>query len=68
MINEADKLECARFVTPKDIVKGNRKLNLAFVANLFNTWPGLEPQDDIAVEDDDINETREEKSMFVVLI
>jgi len=28
---------------PRDIVAGNPKLNLAFVANLFNTCPGLDP-------------------------
>jgi len=36
-------LDCRKFVTARDIVKGNPKLNLAFVANLFNTCPGLEP-------------------------
>jgi len=33
----------ASFVKPRDIVAGNPKLNLAFVANLFNKYPGLEP-------------------------
>lgn len=39
----ADKLGCRKFVKARDIVAGNPKLNLAFVANLFNTCPGLEP-------------------------
>lgn len=43
VLDNADKLECRKFVTARDIVKGNPKLNLAFVANLFNTHPGLEP-------------------------
>jgi len=43
VLQNADKIDCRKFVTPKDIVKGNPKLNLAFVANLFNTHPGLEP-------------------------
>jgi hypothetical protein len=30
-------------LTASSLVAGNAKLNLAFVANLFNTWPGLEP-------------------------
>jgi len=30
-------------LTPTSLVAGNPKLNLAFVANLFNTHPGLEP-------------------------
>eukprot|EP01095_Lingulamoeba_sp_RSL-Kostka_P003925 TRINITY_DN15041_c0_g1_i1.p1 TRINITY_DN15041_c0_g1~~TRINITY_DN15041_c0_g1_i1.p1 ORF type:complete len:518 (-),score=223.23 TRINITY_DN15041_c0_g1_i1:166-1719(-) len=38
----ADKLGCRKYVTARDILKGNPKLNLAFVANLFNTCPGLE--------------------------
>ncbi|KAI3650716.1 hypothetical protein MP228_004197 [Amoeboaphelidium protococcarum] len=43
MLVNADKLECRKYVTPKAIVEGNQKLNLAFVANLFNNYPGLEP-------------------------
>jgi len=43
VLDNADKLGCKKFVRPNDIVKGNPKLNLAFVANLFNTHPGLEP-------------------------
>ncbi|KAM4771997.1 plastin-1 [Rhinophrynus dorsalis] len=41
MLMEADKLGCRQFVTPSDVVAGNPKLNLAFVANLFNMYPGL---------------------------
>jgi len=41
VLNNADKINCKKFVKPSDIVKGNPKLNLAFVANLFNTIPGL---------------------------
>ncbi|XP_012580474.1 PREDICTED: plastin-1 isoform X1 [Condylura cristata] len=41
MLKEADKLGCRQFVTPADVVSGNPKLNLAFVANLFNTYPSL---------------------------
>jgi len=52
----ADRLNCREFVTPADIVKGQPRLNLAFVANLFNNHPNLKP-----VEVDEIVETREEK-------
>ncbi|EGD72489.1 L-plastin [Salpingoeca rosetta] len=63
VLDEAAKLDCAKFVRPKDIAKGNRKLNLAFVANLFNTWPGLETADEIdPFAEGDIEETREEKT------
>ncbi|OPJ79097.1 plastin-1 isoform A [Patagioenas fasciata monilis] len=41
MLQQADKLGCRQFVTPADVVAGNPKLNLAFVANLFNTYPAL---------------------------
>lgn len=43
MLQNADKLKCRAYVTPKSITKGNFKLNMAFVANLFNEHPGLEP-------------------------
>jgi plastin-1 len=42
MLQEADKINCRKFVGPKEIVKGNQRLNLAFVATIFNTRPGLE--------------------------
>jgi len=43
VLKNAAKIDCAKFVKPRDIVAGNPKLNLAFVANLFNTLPGLAP-------------------------
>jgi len=46
----ADRLGCKKFVTVKDIVEGNPRLNLAFVATLFNEYPALGPtKEDIAV-------------------
>jgi plastin-1 len=45
MLVEAQKCDVNKFVTPKTIVKPNPKLNLAFVANLFNTYPNLEQVD-----------------------
>ncbi|KAM6127578.1 plastin-1 [Phoenicopterus ruber ruber] len=45
MLQQADKLGCRQFVTPADVVAGNPKLNLAFVANLFNTYPALQKPD-----------------------
>ena len=41
MLQQADKLGCRKFVTPRDVAAPNSKLNFAFVANLFNTCPGL---------------------------
>jgi plastin-1 len=42
VLKNAAKINCAKFVKARDIVAGNPKLNMAFVANLFNTIPGLE--------------------------
>ena len=51
------------FVTPNEIVKGVEKLNLAFVANMFNKHPALEePEEDLGIQ-----ETREEKSKLIEL-
>ncbi|XP_043926956.1 plastin-1 isoform X2 [Protopterus annectens] len=41
MLQEADKLGCRQFVSPSDVVNGHPKLNMAFVANLFNKYPAL---------------------------
>src|SRR5271154_4059600 len=43
VLQNADRLDCRKFLTPTSLVAGNPKLNLAFVANLFNTHPGLDP-------------------------
>jgi len=56
-LDQADKLDCRSFVSPQDIVSGVEKLNLAFVANLFNNFPALEEPE----EGPEIVETREEK-------
>ena len=46
------------FVTPNAIVEGAEKLNLAFVANMFNKHPALEePELDLGNQ-----ETSEDKS------
>ncbi|XP_031713236.1 plastin-3 isoform X2 [Anarrhichthys ocellatus] len=63
MLQQADRLGCRQFVTPADVISGNPKLNLAFVANLFNKYPAL-----VKPENEDINwgllegETREERT------
>ncbi|GAA5907788.1 hypothetical protein JCM6882_004557 [Rhodosporidiobolus microsporus] len=43
VLQNADAIGCRKYLTPSSLVAGNAKLNLAFVANLFNTHPGLEP-------------------------
>eukprot|EP00842_Homolaphlyctis_polyrhiza_P006965 jgi/Hompol1/858/HPOL_001344-RA len=42
VLDNADKIGCRKYLTPKTLVEGNQKLNFAFVAHLFNTHPGLE--------------------------
>lgn len=61
MLQQAAKLNCRSFVTPQDVVNGVYKLNLAFVANLFNNHPGLE-QTNGTFEGETIEETREERT------
>ena len=54
VLTNAEKLDCRKFLTPTSLVAGNPKLNLAFVANLFNTHPGLDPiteEEKLEVED-----------------
>merc|ERR1712241_1585227 len=58
MLEQAEKIDSRQFVTAKDVVRGHEKLNLAFVANMFNNHPALEPpEEDVEL----IQETREEK-------
>ena len=62
MLQNAEKLDCRKFLTPSSLAAGNPKLNLAFVANLFNTHPGLDPiteEEKQQVEDFDAEGERE---------
>jgi len=58
MLEQAEKIDSRAFVTARDVVRGQDKLNLAFVANLFNNHPALDPPEE---EFEIIEETREEK-------
>ncbi|KAI1916228.1 fimbrin [Ophidiomyces ophidiicola] len=62
VLQNAELLQCRKFLTPTSLVAGNPKLNLAFVANLFNNHPGLDPiteEDKLEVEDFDAEGERE---------
>ncbi|KAG8848820.1 hypothetical protein FRB91_010475 [Serendipita sp. 411] len=63
VLQNAERIGCRKYLTPPALVAGNPRLNLAFVANLFNTWPclaPLEPGEDFgAVEDFDAEGERE---------
>lgn len=61
MLQQAAKLNCRSFLTSQDVVNGVYKLNLAFVANLFNNHPGLDKPEQIEGLES-IEETREEKT------
>ncbi|KAM3320823.1 fimbrin-5 [Capsicum chacoense] len=41
ILEQAEKLDCKRYITPKDIVEGSANLNLAFVAQIFQHRNGL---------------------------
>ena len=58
MLQQAEKIDSRAFVTPRNVVNGYDKLNMAFVANLFNMHPAMEPPE----EEIFIEETREEKT------
>ncbi|GAB6026535.1 hypothetical protein CHUAL_012957 [Chamberlinius hualienensis] len=61
MLQQADKIKCRSFVTAHDVVEGIYKLNVAFVANLFNNYPALD--EPVQIEElANFEETREEKT------
>ncbi|XP_061090281.1 plastin-3 isoform X1 [Conger conger] len=63
MLQQADALGCRQFVTPADVVSGNPKLNLAFVANLFNKYPSLTKPENQDIDWGRLEgETREERT------
>lgn len=63
MLQQADRLGCRQFVTPADVVSGNAKLNLAFVANLFNKHPSLTKPENQDLDWTGLEgETREERT------
>ncbi|KAI9979506.1 hypothetical protein PInf_029313 [Phytophthora infestans] len=66
VIQNARRLQVETFIKPRDITSGNPKLNMSFVAQLFNTCPAL----DVVEEEvkqleeilyDDVGDTREER-------
>ncbi|KAK3710947.1 fimbrin [Vermiconidia calcicola] len=64
VLQNSDRLDppCRKFLTPTSLTAGNPKLNLAFVANLFNNHPGLDPiteEEKQEIEDFDAEGERE---------
>ena len=68
VVENAKKLGAEAYITPKDIVSGNQKLNTLFVASIFNACHGLSPAteqekyDAAKLLDDDIEGAREERA------
>uniref|UniRef100_A0A3P8ZRK5 Plastin-2 n=1 Tax=Esox lucius TaxID=8010 RepID=A0A3P8ZRK5_ESOLU len=63
MLEQADRLGCRQFVTATDVIRGNPKLNLAFIANLFNKYPALKKPENQDIDWSSIEgETREERT------
>ncbi|XP_018608868.1 plastin-1 [Scleropages formosus] len=63
MLRQAARLDCRQFVTPQDVVAGNQKLNMAFVANLFNMYPALSKPTGNSIDPALLEgETREERT------
>ncbi|CAL0307312.1 unnamed protein product [Lupinus luteus] len=66
VLEQAEKLDCKRYLTPKDIVEGSPNLNLAFVAQIFQHRNGLTAADSKKVTfaemmTDDVQTSREER-------
>ncbi|PWO00777.1 hypothetical protein FA09DRAFT_344892 [Tilletiopsis washingtonensis] len=62
VLQRADAIGCRKYLTPGSMVAGNPKLNLAFVAHLFNTHPCLEALEEpppMEIEDFDAEGERE---------
>ncbi|KAG0488669.1 hypothetical protein HPP92_007480 [Vanilla planifolia] len=66
VIEQAEKLDCKRFLTPQDIVDGSSNLNLAFVAQIFQHRNGLtvdsKKMSFAEMMDDDVQVSREERA------
>ena len=66
VIENAQRLSVETFIKPTDIISGNTKLNMSFVAQLFNTCPALQVEEEELKQvteelDEDIGDTREER-------
>eukprot|EP00948_MAST-09A_sp_MAST-9A-sp1_P002551 g2551.t1 len=66
VIRNAKAIGVPAFIQPNDIARGNKNLNLAFCAQIFNTNHGLtiteeEKIDMAGLMDDDVGDSREER-------
>ena len=68
VIRNAKQLGAQTFVQPRDITDGNKKLNISYVAQIFNAYPGLVVTEEVkasidfsVLEIDDVGDSREER-------
>ncbi|XP_074272972.1 fimbrin-4-like [Silene latifolia] len=69
ILDQAEKLNCKKYISPKDIVDGSSNLNLTFVAQIFKNRNGLTVDNEkinekinlTTVLDDDTQTSREER-------
>ncbi len=54
-----------RFVTPNDITTGNKNLNLAFVADMFNKYPGISVEKYDQMQQDMLREAQLQAQMKI---
>eukprot|EP01041_Mallomonas_annulata_P003796 gene3796-7544_t len=69
VVNNARALGAACFIRPNDICSGNKKLNISFVAQIFNVCPNLFIPPEVistynfaSLEIDDVGDSREERT------
>eukprot|EP00741_Cyanophora_paradoxa_P005410 tig00000881_g5246.t1 len=72
VLKQADKIRCRKFVSAFTIASGHPRLNLGFVATIFNERPGLEPatvEERFAaaemLKDEDSEGSREERAFRI---
>ncbi|KAI3769166.1 hypothetical protein L6452_00266 [Arctium lappa] len=65
VLEHAEKMDCKRYLAPKDIVEGSTNLNLAFVAQIFHQRNGLSTDSKkisfAEMMTDDVQMSREER-------
>ncbi|KAI3410743.1 uncharacterized protein J3R85_018515 [Psidium guajava] len=65
ILDHAERMDCKRYLSPKDIVDGSANLNLAFVAQIFHQRNGLSTDSKSVtyaeMMTDDIQTSREER-------
>lgn len=66
ILDHAERMDCKRYLTPKDIVEGSPNLNLAFVAQIFHQRNGLSVDSKkisfAEMMPDDVQVSREERA------